>query len=72
MTQDKSRLACRQPLPTATEKQLTFNVEARLQKHNEVAIDATDSSMASKSGQALRNILDHIYNHTTSLHLIRT
>jgi len=42
-SQDKSRLACRQPLPTATEKQLTFNVEA------------------------LRNILDHIYNHTTSL-----
>lgn len=42
-SQDKSRLACRQPLPTASEKQLTFNMEA------------------------LRNILDHIYNHTTSM-----
>ncbi|CAJ1335586.1 unnamed protein product [Effrenium voratum] len=42
-SQDKSRLACRQPLPTASEKQLVFNFEA------------------------LRRILDHIYDHTTQM-----
>ncbi|CAJ1403162.1 unnamed protein product [Effrenium voratum] len=55
-SQDKSRLACRQPLPTASEKQLVFNFEAWAKRRS--ALNETE---------ALRRILDHIYDHTTQM-----